>query len=96
MPRIIQWKKRRTRSFQTVPQIYGISITRARVGASVSVTLTGNGFRNCPLGTPPQILIGGLPATNVVVVDSNTITFTSPVATTPGVVDIVLTVDCCE
>lgn len=100
--KIIQWKGpgrpggRRTRSFSTAPQIYSISATKARVGQSVSVTILGTNFRLCPAGSVPQVTFGGLPATNVVLVDSGTITCTSPVATEVGVVDVVVTVDCCS
>lgn len=100
MPRVIQWKGPSRpgslqRSFSTAPRIYSISATSVRVGQTLSVTIRGENFRNCPLGTPPQVTFGGLAATNVVVVDQNTITCTTPVATEPGVVDVAVTTGCC-
>jgi len=94
--RILRWKHSRRRDqFSTAPEIYSLSVTRSRLGLSVSVTITGRGFRNCPDGDPPTVLLGSLPATNVVVVDQNTITFDSPIAAAAGVVDVTITVGCC-
>lgn len=79
----------------TAPQVGSLSVTQTRVGVAVSVTITGENFRNCPLGTPPQVTFGGVAATDVVVVDQHTITCTCPAGTAPGVVDVVVTVGCC-
>lgn len=93
MPRILKWKRRP--DFSTAPEIHSISVTRARLGTSVTVTITGRGFRNCANGTPPIVKFGDLFATNVVVVSDTEMTVSSPVATTVGIVDITVTVGCC-
>lgn len=102
MPRITSWKGPRkfgpssTQSFSTFPQIFSVTPNRGRVGVSVSVTIRGANFRNCAMGTPPQVKFGGLSATNVVVVDAGTITCDTPIATSSGLVDLTVTVGCCS
>lgn len=100
MPRVIQWKgpraPRRPAGAYTVPQIYSISVSQARLGQAVAFTILGVNFRNCPSGNPPQVYFGDLQATSVVVVDSGTITGVTPVATAAGVVDVKVVVGCCS
>lgn len=68
----------------------------ARTTVPMTVTISGYNFRNCPRGDAPTVLFAGLPATNVVVVNANTITCNPPVTAPPGVVDVTVTVGCCS
>ena len=65
-----------------------IDVPRTRYDRPVSVTLTGTGFAG---GTGTTVLFDAAPATNVVVVDDNTITCDTPVVE-PGQVDVDVTV----
>lgn len=100
MPRIINWKVppgyRQKPSFDTAPRIYSLSPTIARAGVATAVTILGANFRNCPKGDPPTVKFGGLLATSVVVVNSGTITCNTPVGEGEGVVDVEITVGCCQ
>jgi hypothetical protein len=55
--------------------------------------MTGLRFRNYGDGTAPTILIGGVAATNVVVVSATEITFDAPAASETGTVDVTITTE---
>ena len=65
-----------------------IDISRTRYDRSTAVTLNGYGFAD---GTGTTVLFDDVPATNVVVVDDNTITCDTPVVE-PGQIDVDVTV----
>jgi len=67
-----------------VPVASAVVPNRTRYDATVSVTVTGSAFL---AGTSLQVVVGGQPATNVVVVDDATITCTVP-AGAPGPADV--------
>lgn len=69
------------------PTVSAVLPARADFTSSVNVTVTGSMFQ---VGGVKQVLFGAAPATNVVVLDSSTITCTTP-AGTPGPVDVTVT-----
>lgn len=75
----------------TRPQLKSISPSVARSTGGTALTLTGYEFHNNSDGTPPTVEIGGFACTNVVVVDGYTITCDSPVASSVGQFDVVVT-----
>jgi len=75
----------------TVPRVVAVTPNSDRIAGGASVTITGANFRAAGSGAAPSVLIGGVAATAVVVVDVNTITCTVPAAADAGLVDISVT-----
>jgi hypothetical protein len=65
----------------------------SRLPGGGTATLLGWGFRKNSNGTAPSVLVCGVAATGVVVVDQTTLTFTIPAGASTGVGDIVVTID---
>jgi hypothetical protein len=59
----------------------------------ITVTITGQNFRNNSSGTAPSVLFGSTSATSVVVVNTTTITCTVPAALVSGTVNVTVTID---
>jgi hypothetical protein len=72
-------------STSPVPAVNGISPNSGTTAGGTSVTITGSGFT-----ASPTVMIGGLPATNVNVVNSNNVTANTP-AHALGSVNVVVT-----
>ena len=68
------------------PNITSVNPASGPQDGGYTVTLTGTGFENTLV-----ILVGGLPATNVTVVNSTTVTFRMPAGLQPGPVTILVT-----
>ncbi|KKM27841.1 hypothetical protein LCGC14_1570680 [marine sediment metagenome] len=79
-------QRRRKLAYRTFPFIHGISPVSGRIAGGTSVTITGLNFR---LGA--TVLFDDSAATNVVVVDSETITCDTP-AEDAAIVDVKVTV----
>ena len=73
-------------TFEGLPSLTGISPASGPQIGGTGVTLTGNN-----LSSAQTITFGGIPATFVHVVDSNTVTAVTPPRGVPGLVDVVLT-----
>jgi len=78
-------------SFSTQPIVASITPSIARTAGGTAVTISGSEFHTDSEGAPPLVFIGAFQATNVVVVDANTITADSPVANVTGTVDVTVT-----
>src|SRR5262245_7096765 len=74
----------------TSPRVTSITPNSDRIAGGASVTISGYNFVADTDGTPPTVLLGPTPATNVVVVDQNTITADAP-ANDAGIVDVTVT-----
>lgn len=77
----------------TTPRVYSINPNADRIAGGTAFTIVGSEFRYPGDGTPPTVLIGGVPATSVVVVDRYTITGITPADLTTGIVDVSVTND---
>lgn len=82
---------RRPQAITTLPVVSSVSPLAGRTAGGLSVTITGRNFRNASDGTPPTVIFGGVAATNVVVVDAQTLTCTTPAVDDPERVDVVVT-----
>src|SRR5262249_22526322 len=65
------------------PVIFGVDHNFGTPLGGESVTITGFGFAVTGNPSPPQVFFGNIKATNVVVLDDNTLTATTPEGT-PG------------
>lgn len=74
------------------PIVLTISPNSGRNPGGTLVTITGFNFRYNNDGTSPTVLIGGVAATGVVVVNSTTITATTGAASVAGLVDVKVTI----
>jgi hypothetical protein len=81
------------RGGDTSVRVTGVNPISSKLTGGATATLTGFNFRKSDTGAAPSVVINGSAASNVVVVDGNTITFTIPVSATTGVFDIVVTID---
>jgi len=72
-----------TTSVSWLPTVTGVSPTTGPTSGGTQVTISGNGFV-----APSKAYFGGAVATNVTVVNSTTITATSPANSTAGSVDV--------
>lgn len=75
------------------PIVSFINPNAGRLGGGLAVTINGKGFQNRQDGSPPVVTINGVVATNVVVVNSITITALTGVATEGGLGSVVVTID---
>lgn len=83
---------RPTQSTEALPGLTFVTPNADRIAGGVLVTLTGQNFSNELDGvTPPVVRVGGALATNVVVVNAQTVTFNAPASAASGVVDVSLT-----
>src|SRR5438270_3896452 len=73
-------------------QLVSISPASSKFAGGATATLKGFNFRKAPDGSTPNITVDGNAASNVVVVDANTITFTIPAATEAGFVDVAVAI----
>jgi len=64
-------------TYNPVPTIEAFEPTFGPLGGGVELTFHGSGFQN-NTDEAPTVLVGGVPATNVQVVDDTTLTLTSP------------------
>lgn len=64
----------RSGAIETVPRPESVSPNAGRTSGGTAITITGRNFANAPDGTVPTVLVGGVAATDVVVVDAQTIT----------------------
>src|SRR5208283_685730 len=69
-----------------VPVVTGVSPTYGPVSTSTAIIITGTGFTGAT-----GVTVGGVTATNVVVVSSTEITATTPATSTAGQVDVLVT-----
>ncbi len=81
-----------TYTFPT-PTVTGLSPSAGSPSGGTLVTITGTDFHNTDATTPPTVSFGGVPGTGVTVVNSTTITVTSPAAdpNSPCAVDVTVT-----
>lgn len=84
---------RRKQAYNTDPRVSSVNPPSSRTSGGISVTISGFNFRLNPDGSAPSVTFGGVAATAVVVVNSQTITCTVPAVDDPEVVDIVVTVN---
>ena len=77
-------------AFDNAPTVTLVTPNAGSLAGGDSITITGTNFRGGSVA--PGVTIGGVAATNVVVVDRNTITCTTP-AGTAGLVNVQVTVD---
>jgi len=78
--------------YTTVPVVTAVNPNTDRVAGGAAITLTGKNFRNNSDGSAPAVTFGGVAASSVVVVDSQTITCLSPAAISAGTVNVSVTV----
>jgi|GEM_PF-1096396 len=71
------------------PTLAGILPTAGTALGGTSATLTGTGFANFAAGTN-LVLVGGVPGTNVTVVDDASLTFDTPAGAAGTTVDVML------
>jgi hypothetical protein len=71
-------------NYTSAPEITGVDPDNGPVVGGTAVTISGNAFTTTP---DTDVLFGGDPASNVIVVDSSTITCLTPVHT-PGLADV--------
>lgn len=95
MPLWNSFRRRRGRlpSGDTSVTLSSVSPTTSRLPGGAIATLRGFNFRRKSNGEAPDITIGGVAATGVVVVDGTTITFIVPQATVVGPVNIQIDID---
>lgn len=74
----------------STPRIYRLTPSYDRTAGGSVITLTGDFFIAESDGSTPVVLIGGLPATGVTIVNRNTLTAVAP-ANTVGLVDVQIT-----
>jgi hypothetical protein len=76
---------------ETGPVVYSVDPNSSYLAGGVSVTISGIRFANHQDGSAPEVLIGGVAATSVVVVSATEITCVVPAATEAGAVDVTVT-----
>lgn len=81
-----------TAGLETLPKVLTISPNSDRLAGGTPITITGLRFGKNADGSSPTVLIGGLAATSVVVVNSQSLTAVTPTSTTVGLVDVSVTV----
>lgn len=84
------------RSPQAYPQdpaILSVDPGGGYTASGVSVTITGNNFKNNSDGSAPSVLFGTTPGTSVIVVSTTSITVIAPAASAAGIVNISVTID---
>lgn len=81
---------RSRQGIDSTPKVLSVNPIQGRVDGGLSVTIKGAQFRYATDGTPPTVLFGSTPATNVVVVDQYTITCDTPLVVDDGLVDIII------
>ena len=81
------------RGGDTSVKVVSVNPTTSRFPGGATATLSGFNFRKNADGSAPSVLIDDIPATNVTLVDGNTLTFTIPVGVTVGSFDITVTID---
>jgi uncharacterized protein (TIGR03382 family) len=81
----------RTSVFRPTASPHIVTPASGALAGGTAITLTGQGLDL--QGPTPTLTVGGMAATDVVVVDSTTITAVTPVGGAPGPVDLVLTSD---
>jgi hypothetical protein len=82
---------RRRLAIETQPKLVSLTPNAGRTTGGTAVTISGFNFANNADGSAPTVTIGGLAATSVVVVDSNTITCVTAASTVAGLFDVVVT-----
>jgi hypothetical protein len=75
-----------------MPRVVGITPNASRTSGGTALTITGYNFHTQNDGSAPSVVIGGIAATSVVVVDQYTITCVSGVAVDPSLCDVAVTV----
>jgi hypothetical protein len=86
------WTRDPNKGVTTRPVVTFVVSPSGRTGGGETVTVHGLYFRTLADGTLPIVTFGGIAGTNVVVVDSNTITVTVPAGSAAGTVDVTVTV----
>lgn len=80
-----------SKGIDTVPKVYSVDPNSGRIAGGTSVTITGDNFRNSSEGVAPIVKFGGVVATSVIVVNTQTITCSTPVFSAPELVDVSVT-----
>lgn len=73
-------------------KLSSISPSTSKLVGGGTATIKGFNFRHNTDGTSPAVTIDGIPGTNVVIVDGNTLTFTIPTGTEQGSFDVVVSI----